>query len=89
MEHRWFKDVDWAKVIKKDIKPPLVPDINLSYFEPDRGDSEVDESGTQLTPNGLHEATVVTKSNLRRVSYYMHSTVHMPSCIDERTSFIR
>ncbi len=50
MNHRWFKDVDWPKVIKKDVKPPLVPDINLSYFEPDRGDTEAEDSLTLHTP---------------------------------------
>ena len=53
MDHSWFKDVDWPKVIKKDVKPPLVPDINLTYFEPNRLDSDPEDSQTQITPGRL------------------------------------
>lgn len=41
MQHPWFADVDWEKVYNKEVKPPLVPDINLNYFE--NCDTEYDQ----------------------------------------------
>ena len=94
MEHQWFNDVDWSQVMSKSMKPPLVPDINSCYFEQDNGeeggdqdDGLVSSSFYRPTPTvpGLNKSASIQ----RRCSYYIHSTVQLQSCIDDRTSFMR
>jgi len=45
MAHPWFRDVNWEHVLSKQNKPPIIPDINSSYF--DREESS-DGEETQL-----------------------------------------
>ena len=72
MNHSWFSDVDWKAVLNKTLKPPLQPDINTCYFENDNGDED-DEDFVPYTRVTMHGNQA--KGNLRRHSYYIHSTV--------------
>ena len=38
MRHPWFSDVNWNKVMNKQITPLLIPDIEASYFEREETD---------------------------------------------------
>lgn len=40
MAHAWFRDVDWDKVKNKQVKPLLIPDLSISYFEKEVSDGE-------------------------------------------------
>ena len=42
MQCSWFKDTDWDQVMNKQLKPPLVPDVNSCYFESDDPDGRTD-----------------------------------------------
>ena len=35
MRAAWFSDIDWKEALNKQLKPPLVPDVNSSYFDDD------------------------------------------------------
>ena len=83
MKHQWFRDVNWRDVLNKKIKPLINPDINSCYFESADDDSENEDSPMLLRNNQT------LRSNIRRQSYYLHSTVPMQSNLDESTSFIR
>ena len=74
--------------MSKTTKPPLVPDINSCYFEIDQGEDDDDESRSNSHYKPTMQNTL-SKSALRRQSYYINSTVQLPSCIDDRTSFMR
>ena len=56
MKQKWFRDIDWDKVRNKQMKPPIVPDINSCYFEnvmePDVGETSLNLS--QLQPSIVH-----------------------------------
>ena len=97
MRHPWFNDVDWNMVLSKSEKPPLIPDINSCYFENDQGEDEEDgvSQATSIYRGGdMLPRTSISRSNnnggnARRQSYYVHSTVRLPSYIDDRCSFMR
>jgi len=40
-KHKFFKDVDWDQILKKNIKLPLIPDPNIVNFKPDANVEEV------------------------------------------------
>ena len=40
MAHAWFCDVNWDKVKNKQVKPMLIPDLSISYFEKEVSDGE-------------------------------------------------
>ena len=42
MKAAWFKDIDWALALNKQLKPPLVPDVNSCYFENDDEEARAD-----------------------------------------------
>ena len=95
MEHPWFNDVDWSQVVSKSMKPPLIPDINSCYFDQDNGE-EGGDPNDGLVSSSFYRPTTTTPGNhlnkssiQRRCSYYIHSTVQLQSCIDDRTSFMR
>ena len=79
MKHQWFRDVNWRDVLHKKLKPLINPDINSCYFESADDESEHEDSPLLKS----------TKSNIRRQSYYLHSTVPMQSSLDESTSLMR
>lgn len=67
MNHPWFKDIDWKKLYRKEIKPPYVPEIKeksikshilsgivpLLGFNKKRRDETGDLSETQLEDKKL------------------------------------
>lgn len=81
--HVWFRGTNWNQVASKALKPPLVPDINMSYFEVDDADSDQDESVLQFSPQSANRDSPRQRYNLRRQSYYLHSTMY---CMDEQNS---
>ena len=87
MGHAWFNDVDWDQVLSKSVKPPLQPDINSCYFEQDNGEDEDGVSKSSVSIYKPSQTGNMTKSILRRQSYYIHSTIHLQSCVDDRASF--
>ena len=87
MRDPWFSDVDWNLMRSKQVQPPLVPDINLCYF--DKNDAESEDSPLFGNTGNLLHDNLNKSSAARRQSYYLHSTLPLNSCIDERTSFIR
>ena len=70
------------------MKPPIVPDINSCYFEnvmePDIGETTLNLS--QFRPSMI---LANISRQRQRQSYYIHTTMVLPSQMDERTSFIR
>ena len=89
MEHPWFGDVDWEQVISKQVKPPLQPDIHSCYFENDPGEENGgDVEDCSKSSVSVYRPTNMTKSILRRQSYYINSTIHLQSCVEDRTSFM-
>ena len=91
MNHTWFKDVNWRDVANKKVKPLIIPDINSCYFESGQvdGESETDYSPKNNSTSFPRFNVTKRSNNLRRQSYYLHSTVPMHSVLDESTSFIR
>ena len=93
MRHPWFNDVIWGHVLNKTIKPTLVPVITHQYLANDEGDDDDAKNTSRLSFFGGTPGTpsAMSKSdNGRRHSYYIHSTVFLPSQIaDDRLSFIR
>ena len=85
MQHSWFKDVSWTQVSNKDTKPPIIPNINTSYFE--NVESEDDYRNSRISRIGGDMD--VSRTAARRQSYYVHSTVYVNSCIDEQPSLLR
>ena len=81
MRHPWFNDVLWSHVLSKTIKPPLVPDITQKYLDNDEGDDEDgDNNASRLSFFGGGTPSALSKrENGRRHSYYIHSTVFLPS----------
>lgn len=85
MKHRWFKDVNWNSVLNKKIRPPLTPDINTSYFQNEHDDSQ----DSVCNISSIRPSVNVSRSNHRRQSYYIQSTIQLQSHMDECNSFIR
>ena len=80
MRHPWFNDVLWSHVLSKTIKPPLVPDITQKYLDNDEGDDEDGDNASRLSFFGGGTPSALSKrENGRRHSYYIHSTVFLPS----------
>jgi len=76
MEHSWFDDVDWKKVILKQVKPPMVPDINSCYFENQDDKEESDESHNMSSlRQSIHGNA--SRGNIRRQSCYVQQTVNL------------
>jgi len=35
MNHAWFKDTDFTKLMKKEVTPPYLPDQKIDHVEPE------------------------------------------------------
>ena len=76
--------------MSKSVKPPIVPDINSCYFGEEKDDEEEDSPlGMQSFYRPTRDLTNVSRCNIRRQSYYIHSTVCLPTFMEDRTSFLR
>ena len=77
--------------MNKQVKPPLQPDIHSCYFENDNGEENGgvgDVEDCSKSSVSVYKPTNMTKSILRRHSYYINSTIHLQSCMEDRTSFM-
>ena len=64
MQAAWFKDIEWDQVVNKQLKPPLVPDVNSCYFENDDPDGRTDT-----------ENNSTFQRRERDISLYYNSTI--------------
>ena len=77
--------------MSKSVKPPIIPDINSCYFGEEKENEEEDDSplGMQSFYRPTRDLNNFSRCNIRRQSYYIHSTVQLPSFMEDRTSFLR
>ena len=63
MAAAWFKDINWNQAQNKQLKPPLVPDVNSCYFENDDNEARTETNNSTF------------QRRERDISLYYNSTI--------------